>query len=767
MRINNEKNISEYAENSYLEYAMSVVKGRAIPSVEDGLKPVHRRIFYSMYKMNISDTSIPKKCARVTGDVIGKYHPHGDVAVYEALVNQAQTFRMLHPIVEGVGNFGSRDGDGAAAARYTECKFYPVSRVLFDELDQDAVDYIPNYDGNEKEPRFMPARLPLILLNTNEGIGVGMATNIPSHNLTEVGNAVIALLENKKIELSEILEHIKGPDFPTAAQIISSKDEIEKVYKEGRGSFRLRAKYFIENPSTKHWKLIFNELPFGVSVKQILEEIDSIFNPEDKLKKDAKGKDKKISPEQDRLKKLFLSSIDNFADESDKKNPLRLVIEPKSFKQNPEELASILLGTTSLESNFSANFVVIGRDGNPRQKNLMEIISEWTSFRIETVERRCRFQLNKVLDRLHILDGRKIVIHNIDAVIQIIKTSKDPKADLIAKYSLSEIQAQDVLDLRLRQLGNLELETIEREYKELLSKKSELEKILSSENNLKKQVIKEIKLDIEKYGKERLTEINEAQKVDLTSLQEKSAKVAEEDITVVVSQKGWIKSLRGHKDINEVSFKEGDKPDYCFYCLNTDTLAMFDIDGKVYNYPLNELGKDGAPINTLAQFGSKISLVCPVNKEHKYVLSQDKGFGFIVTGDNLLTKMKAGKEMISVVDNSNLFQPLYFKNTEDIKNYKLGIITTENKFVMFNLIELSEIGKGKGVALCALPDNFKIKQIKLIKEDKIEFKVSGKKEKPSFILQGEDFNKFIKNRSASAKGGFLPLKDKMSEIYFS
>lgn len=766
MSVENEINIAEYAENSYLEYAMSVVKGRAIPSVEDGLKPVHRRIFYSMYKMGISDTSIPKKCARITGDVIGKYHPHGDVAVYEAMVNQAQLFRMRHAVIEGVGNFGSRDGDGAAAARYTECKFYPISKVLFEELNQNAVDLIPNYDGNEVEPKFMPARLPFILLNTNEGIGVGMATNIPSHNLREVVSAVIAYLENDKIELPEILEHIKGPDFPTGAQLISTKEEINKVYQEGRGPFRLRSKYFIEDAGTKKWKLVFTELPFAVSVKTILEEIDAIFNPEDKLKKDAKGKDKKITQEQSRLKQLFINLINNFADESDKKNPLRLVIEPKSSKQDPEELAAILLGTTSLESSFSANFVAIGRDGNPCQKGLMEIIAEWTSFRLETIERRCKFHLDKIANRLHILDGRKIILNNIDDVIQIIKTSKNPKEDLMTKYILSEIQAQDVLDLRLRQLGNLEMESIDKEYKDQLMDKAQLERIIATPGSLKKQAVKELKTDMDKYGSDRLTEINEAQKVDLSVLQEKSAKVSEEDITVAVSSKGWIKTFKGQKILEEISFKEGDKSEYSFYCKNTDTLAMFDVEGKVYNYPLNDLTKDGAPIQTLAQFNANLAFVCPVNKNHKYLLCQSSGYGFIVNGENLLTKMKAGKEMVNMTDGGQLFQPPYFKSDEDVSNYKIAIITTENKFVLFKLSDLSEIGKGKGVTLCGLPKDHKIKQVKLLKEDSIDLKVVGKKDKPVMKLEGENLLKYEKNRSASSKGSFLPLKDKMSEVSF-
>lgn len=765
--MNNEINISAYAENSYLEYAMSVVKGRAIASVQDGCKPVHRRIIYSMYKMGISDTSVPVKCARVTGDVIGKYHPHGDVAVYEAMVLQTQAFRMRYPVIEGQGNFGSRDGDGWAAARYTECKFHPVSRMLYDELNEDAVDMIPNYDGKEIEPKFLPARIPFILLNTTEGIGVGMATYMPSHNLKEVASAIIAYLDNEKITTKELMEHIKAPDFPTGGQIISSREEMEKVYNEGRGAFRMRAKYKIENPGSKNWKVVINELPYGVSVKQILEEILDIFNPESKVKKDPKGKDKKISPEQSRLKQLYNNLIAEYADESDKQNPLRLVITPKSFKQSPEELISVLLGTTSLESNFSANFVLIGLDGRPCQKSLYEIISEWSTFRLETIERRCKYHLAKIANRLHILDGRKIVLHHIDEVIQIIKTSQDPKTDLMAKYALSEIQAQDVLDLRLRQLGNLELASIEKEYKDLTSKKAELERIISSDKNLKKQMVKELTQDVEKFGDDRLTEVVHAEKVDLSALAKKTAKISEEEITLAVSEKCWVKVLKGKKAPEEIAFKEGDKLSYHFYCKNTDTLCMFDMDGKVYNYPLNELGKDGAPINTLAQMGTKLSLVCPIHKDFKYLVSQDSGFGFIVTGDNLSTRMKAGKEMLSVVNTGKIFQPLYFNASEDISEYRVAIITTENKVLIYKLSEISEIGKGKGVALCGLEENQRIKDLRILKEKKVSFKVANKKSGfTSLVLEGEEFTKLEKKRSASAKGVHLPIKDKAADICF-
>lgn len=761
----NEINISAYAEKSYLEYALSVVKGRAIAAIQDGCKPVHRRIIYSMYKMGITANASQTKAARITGDVIGKYHPHGDVAVYDAMVNMTQNFRHRYPLVEGIGNFGTRDGDGAAAARYTECQFYPISKVLYDELNEEAVDMIPNYDGKEIEPAVLPARLPMILLNPTEGIGVGMATNIPSHNINEVVNGIVAYLNNDKITLSEVLQHIKGPDFPTGAQIISSPAEIEKVYSEGRGSFRMRAKHKIEHPGSKNWKIIFNELPYGISVKNILEEILNLMQPELNQKKDNKGKMKPLSTEQIRLKQLFTNLIADYRDESGRDDPLRLVITPKSYKQDPEELVAILLGSTSLESNFSANFVLIGLDGRPCQKNLLTIIAEWSAFRLETIDRRCRFHIKKIDSRLHILDGRKIVLDHIKEVIQIVQDSNDPKQDLINKYNLSEIQAQDVLDLKLRQLGKLELASLEKEYKELNTKKNELERIIATEKSLKKQMIKELVIDSEKFADQRLSEIVESQKIDLSILQERSAKIAEEPITVAISEKGWVKVLKGQKGREDIMFKEGDNLNYHFYCKNTDTLCMFDIDGKVYNYPLNELSKDGVPINTLVQMNTKLSLTCPIHKDYKYVLVNDGGFGFIVTGENLSTKMKAGKEMFRINDGATILQPLYFHATEDTSNYHFGVITTENRFLTYKLSEISEIGKGKGVTLCGLPPGHKIKQVKLIKDGQVNFAVKGKNGKESeFLMTPQILTDFVKGRST--KGNFLPIKDKMSEISF-
>ncbi len=578
-----EKSISTYAEHAYLEYAMSVVKGRAIPSVEDGLKPVHRRILYAMFREGMVHTAVHKKSARVVGNVLGLYHPHGDQSVYEALVRQAQDFSVRYPLIDGQGNFGSRDGDTAASMRYTEAKLAPITQLYMDEIRDHCVNFIPNYDGTETEPQLLPARIPFILLNGNPGIAVGMATDIPCHNVTEVIEGVIAYLKNSEMTLDEMMEYIKGPDYPTGAQIISSQAEIKKMYAEGRGSIRVRSKYRIEGEGTKNWKLVFYEIPQSVSVKKIMEEIDVLFNPEDKSKKDAKGNVKKISPEQARLKTLFTSLIGKYTDASDKNNPIRLVIEPKSFKQEPEELIQTLLAYTSLETNIPANFVVVGRDGRPVQKSLMEIIGEWTSFRLETIDRRIRYHLEKIAERLHILDGRKIILSNIDEVIQIIKNSEKPKEDLMKKFTLSEIQAQDVLELKLRQIGRLELDSILKEMSDLVKKQTELQKIISDEKNLKKQMIKELNSDLEKFADERITEIKQADKVDLSAVAEKTAMVSQEDVTLAISEKGWVKSIKGIKQkLNNprvieacyLSLEEYSLKSLLYYLFSTDVFKL-------------------------------------------------------------------------------------------------------------------------------------------------------------------------------------------------
>lgn len=764
-----DKDIQEYLQPAYLEYALSVALSRAIPAIHDGLKPVHRRIIYAMFREKMVYSEVHKKSARVVGNVLGLYHPHGDQSVYDALVRQAQDFSVRYPLVDGQGNFGSRDGDGAASMRYTEAKLSKYANLYLEELKEQCVDFVPNYDGSEVEPLYLPARVPFILLNGNPGIAVGLATEFPSHNITEVLNATIAYLEAENPTLDTLLEHIKGPDFNTGAQIISSEAELRKIYEEGRGSYRLRSKYIIEDEGTKNWKIVFTELPQDKSVRAIQEEIDNIENPEKKLKgkKDAKtGKDRKPTVEQINLKNLFSTLIGRSVDASDKDNPCRLVIEPKNSKVNPDSIIQALFAYTSLECNQSANLVALGRDGRPCLRGLVNILQDWIDFRIETVRRRTEYHIRVLAERLHILEGRQKILSHIDEVIQIVKESEDPKKDLMSKYDLTEIQAQDVLDLKLRQLGRLELSSVEKEMGENQKKSNDLKKIIESEKTIRKQIIKELKSDLIEYGDERKTEIKPTQKIDLAKIQEKTNLVAQEDITVGISKKEWVKTARFKKPFTDIQFKEGDELDYGFYCQNTDTLAIFDVEGKVYNYSLMDIGKDGAPIGTLAQMGAKMALACPINKDHNYVIVQDAGLGFIVSGDVLMTRVKAGKDMVTVAEGSNIMQPLYFSASDSIDDYKLAVITTEQKLLMYPLGLVSTTkGKAQGVKLVGLPEGQKIKEVMLIKDDKVQIIATGKSGKEQvFNLEGDAFNAFVKGRAT--KGSTLSTRDKDATIRF-
>ncbi len=453
--------LSIFAERAYLDYAISVVKGRALPDVCDGQKPVQRRILYAMNELGLSANAKPRKSAAVVGDVLGKLHPHGDQSVYDALVRMAQDFSLRYPLIDGQGNFGSRDGDGAAAMRYTEARLTAISELLMEEIDLDTVDFQPNYDGSTNEPRQLPARLPMVLLNGASGIAVGMATEIPSHNLNEVAKAAVALIRNPELSHAELMQIIPGPDFPGGGQIITPASVLSDIYETGRGSMKVRARWKIEELAHGQWQAVVTELPPGVSSQKILEEIEELTNPKIKLGK------KTLSQDQTTQKQFILSVLDTIRDESGRMAAVRLVFEPKSKKQNQAEFMQMLLAHTSLESSASINLVMIGGDARPRQKSLSEILKEWISFRFSTVTRRCRHRLQKVDERIHILEGRQIVLLNIDQVIHIIRNADEPKAALIAEFNLSDRQAEDILEIRLRQLARLEAIKIEQELSNL------------------------------------------------------------------------------------------------------------------------------------------------------------------------------------------------------------------------------------------------------------------------------------------------------------
>jgi topoisomerase-4 subunit A len=650
--------LANYAQRAYLEYALSVVKGRALPDVSDGQKPVQRRILYAMTRMGLSyggpngtTAAKPVKSARVVGDVLGRYHPHGDTAAYDALVRMAQDFALRYPLIDGQGNFGSRDGDGAAAMRYTEARLTRISNLLLDEIDEGTVDFMPNYDGSTEEPKQLPARLPFTLLNGASGIAVGMATEIPSHNLGEVAAACVALIKNAKLSDAELCEILPGPDYPGGGQIISPAADIAEAYRTGRGSLKVRARWKIEELARGQWQLVVTELPPGVSTQKVLEEIEELTNPKVKAGKKA------LTPEQNQLKATVLAVLDVVRDESSKDAAVRLVCEPKTSRIEQQELITTLLAHTSLETSTSINMTMVGLDGRPTQKTLRQMLEEWIAFRQTTIERRSQHRLDKVLDRIHILEGRQLVLLNIDEVIHIIRNSDEPKAALIARFKLSERQAEDILEIRLRQLARLEAIKIEQELKELRDEKAKLEEILGSPAALRRLMVKEIEGDAKTFGDARRTLI-QAEKKAVAEV-----KVVDEPVTVVVSQKGWVRARQGHgHDAASFAFKAGDGLYGTFECRTIDTLLAFGSKGRVYSVPVASLPGargDGQPLTTLVEVEAGTQLV------HYFagagsawlLLSMSSGYGFLAQVENMVSRQKAGKSFINCAEGDAVCRP--------------------------------------------------------------------------------------------------------------
>ncbi len=650
--------LAAYAQRAYLEYALSVVKGRALPDVCDGQKPVQRRILYAMQRMglgyggpNSNTPAKPVKSARVVGDVLGRFHPHGDQAAYDALVRMAQDFAQRYPLIDGQGNFGSRDGDGAAAMRYTEARLAKISTLLLDEIDQGTVDFIPNYDGSTEEPKQLPARLPFVLLNGASGIAVGMATEIPSHNLREVADACVALVKTPKLTDEELFALLPGPDYPGGGQIISPAGDIHDAYRTGRGSLKVRARWKIEDLARGQWQLVVTELPPGVSSQKVLEEIEELTNPKVKAGKKA------LTQEQTQLKASILAVLDGVRDESSKDAPVRLVFEPKSSRIEQQELITALLAHTSLETSAPINLTMVGLDGKPVPKSLRQMLEEWIAFRQTTITRRSQHRLGKVLDRIHILEGRQIVLLNIDEVIAIIRASDEPKAALMARFNLSDRQAEDILEIRLRQLARLEAIKIEQELKELREEQGKLEDILGNPNSLRRLMVKEIEADAKTFGDERRTLI-QAEKKAVAEI-----KVVDEPVTVVVSAKGWVRARTGHgHDAGGFAFKAGDGLYGTFECRTVDTLIVFGSNGRVYSVPVASLPGargDGQPITTL------IDLEAGTQPVHYFagaagttlLLSGSGGYGFLATVDDMVSRQKAGKAFVTLNEGETLCAP--------------------------------------------------------------------------------------------------------------
>ena len=657
--------LAAYAQRAYLEYALSVVKGRALPDVCDGQKPVQRRILYSMSRMGLgfggangNTGARPVKCARVVGDVLGRFHPHGDQAAYDALVRMAQDFSQRYPLIDGQGNFGSRDGDGAAAMRYTEARLAKITSLLLDEIDEGTVEFTPNYDGSTEEPRQLPARLPFALLNGASGIAVGLATEIPSHNLREIADACVALIKSPKLGEDELLVLIPGPDYPGGGQIISNASEIAEAYRSGRGSLKCRARWKIEELARGQWQLVVTELPPGVSTQRVLEEIEELSNPKIKAGKKA------LSLEQTQLKATLLSVLDVVRDESSKDAAVRLVCEPKTSRIQQQELITTLLAHTSLETSSPINLTMIGLDGRPTQKSLRQMLTEWIEFRQATIERRSQHRLNKVLDRTHILEGRQLVLLNIDEVIAIIRQSDDPKAALMARFKLSSTQAEDILEIRLRQLARLEAIKIEQELSTLRGEQQKLEEILGSPAALRRLMVKEIELDAKIFADPRRTLIQAEKKSVL------EVKVVDEPVTVVVSQKGWVRAQKGWaRDRNgdagaatEYNFKAGDGLYGTFECRTVDTLLAFGNNGRVYSIAVASLPGargDGQPVTSLIEIevGTQLAYYFAGPASACLLLSSSGGYGFMATVENMISRLKAGKAFLTCNEGEVLCRP--------------------------------------------------------------------------------------------------------------
>ncbi|MEP6740279.1 MAG: DNA topoisomerase IV subunit A [Caldimonas sp.] len=689
--------LAEYAERAYLEYALSVVKGRALPDVCDGQKPVQRRILYAMARMGLAFTTAagPKavKSARVVGDVLGRFHPHGDQAAYDALVRMAQDFAQRYPLIDGQGNFGSRDGDGAAAMRYTEARLAPITRLLLDEIDEGTVDFAPNYDGSTEEPRLLPARLPFVLLNGASGIAVGLATEIPSHNLREVAAAAVALIRDEKLSDDELARLLPGPDYPGGGQIISSADEIRAAYATGRGTIKVRAQWKIEDLARGQWQLVITELPPGTSAQKVLEEIEELTNP-----KIRAGK-KSLGTEQLQLKASVLAVLDAVRDESSKDAAVRIVFEPKSRATPQADLVTTLLAHTSLEGSSPINLTMVGSDGRPTQKSLRQLLGEWVRFRMQTVERRSRHRLAKVAERIHVLEGRQLVLLNLDEVISIIRAADEPKAALIARFRLSERQADDILDIRLRQLARLEAIRIEQELKELRAEEGRLGEIIASPAILKRTVIREIEADTKAHGDERRTLIEE-QKRSVVEV-----RVVDEPVSVVVSLKGWVRALKGHDvEAGQLAFKAGDALYGTFACRSVDTLLVFGSNGRVYSVPVAGLPSgrgDGQPITSLVEIeaGTQPAHYFAGGPGEVLLLAGTGGFGLLARTADLHTRQRGGKSFLDLEGEEKPLPPVAVPAGAG----QVACLTLTGRLLVFGVDELKLQGNGgRGLTLVDL-----------------------------------------------------------------
>jgi topoisomerase-4 subunit A len=723
--------LKAFAEKAYLDYSMYVILDRALPHVGDGLKPVQRRIIFAMSELGLASGSKPKKSARTVGDVIGKYHPHGDAACYEAMVLMAQTFSYRYPLVDGQGNWGSPDDPKSfAAMRYTEARLAPYAATLLAEVGQGTVDWSPNFDGTLREPTRLPARLPNLLLNGASGIAVGMSTDVPPHNLREVASACIRLLESPKTSTAELCEHIKGPDFPGGAEIISPPADIRRIYETGGGTLRVRARW-----SRESGEIVVSELPHQVSGAKILEQIAG----------------------QMRSKKLPM--VEDLRDESDHENPTRLVIVPRSNRVDTEALMDHLFATTDLEKTVRVNMNVIGLDGRPRVLDLRGLLTEWISYRLETVTRRLQFRLDKVEARLHVLEGLLVAFLNIDEVIRIIRSEDAPKPVLMKTFSLTDVQAEAILELKLRHLARLEEMKIRGEQEELAKEKKSLAGILGSKARLKRLVRDEINEDAERFGDERRTAIIErraAQAMDETVL------ISSEPVTVILSKHGWIRAARGHDiDPHQLSYKSGDDFLAGARGRSNQPAVFLDTTGRAYTVMTHTLPSargQGEPLSGRVNppDGAAFAGVVIGNPDDKVLLASSAGYGFVIRIEDLLSRNRSGKAVLRVPKGAEVLDPARVGDPED-EDAIVVAASSEGRLLVFSLSELPELARGKGNKILGIPPaRFKSGEEKMIAAiaapSGASIRVnSGQR---TMTLKPRDLEKYVGNRGR--RGALLP-----------
>ncbi|MEN1834670.1 DNA topoisomerase IV subunit A [Pseudomonas lijiangensis] len=669
------RSLADFTEQAYLNYSMYVIMDRALPHIGDGLKPVQRRIVYAMSELGLGADSKHKKSARTVGDVLGKFHPHGDSACYEAMVLMAQPFSYRYTLVDGQGNWGAPDDPKSfAAMRYTEARLSRYSEVLLSELGQGTADWVPNFDGTLDEPAVLPARLPNILLNGTTGIAVGMATDVPPHNLREVASACVHLLDDPKASIEELCEHVKGPDYPTEAEIITPRADLLKIYETGRGSVRMRAVYRVEDGD-----IVVTALPHQVSGAKVLEQIAA----------------------QMQAKKLPM--VADLRDESDHENPCRIVIIPRSNRVEVDELMQHLFATTELESSYRVNVNIIGLDGKPQLKNLKALLNEWLVFRIATVRRRLQYRLDKVEHRLHLLDGLLTAYLNLDEVIHIIRTAEHPRAELIARFGLTEIQADYILDTRLRQLARLEEMKLRSEQDALLKEQAKLQALLGSESKLRKLVRAELIADAETYGDDRRSPI--VARAEAKALSENEL-MPTEPVTVVLSEKGWVRCAKGHDvDATGLSYKAGDGFKTSATGRSNQFAVFIDSTGRSYSVAAHTLPNargQGEPLTGKLQPPPGASFECVLlpDDDALYVIASDAGYGFVVKGEDLQAKNKAGKALLSLPTGAKVILP---RPVADREQNWLAAVTTEGRLLVFKISDLPQLGKGKGNKIIGIP----------------------------------------------------------------